>query len=233
MSTARILIVGDEILHGEIVDENGPWLIQKLNECSVEVELLSIIPDNFETLVRQIKQNINVDYLIISGGIGPTHDDKTRQALARALDKPLVENSYTVQLLKDHYKNDMNKPRREMAMLPENSEVIYLSEIPAIAFKNDNVYVFPGIPSMLKPLFKKWEKKFKGSKCFTYSLTLQAREGDIAEILRKLQAKHPKLQFASYPHAENITLLVRGYEPQEFQRGKQALTEKFGQKSGQ
>jgi molybdopterin-biosynthesis enzyme MoeA-like protein len=114
-----------------------------------------------------------------------------------------------------------------MAMLPENSEVIYLPETPSIAFRTENIYVFPGVPSLLKPLFKKWEHRFSGHKCFSYSLTLTAREGDIAEKLQKLQNRHDNLQFASYPHAEKITLLVRGYKKEEFEQGKKDLQNYF------
>ncbi|MGM0381360.1 MAG: competence/damage-inducible protein A [bacterium] len=223
MKKARIIIIGDEILHGEVADENGPWLINQLNSCNVEVQSLHIVPDEIETIARHCTNPPAVDYTLVTGGIGPTHDDRTRTAIARAADKELVEHEQVMNWLENHYEEKLNKPRRGLARLPEGSQTIYLPETPAIAFQVENFYVFPGIPELLKPLFKKWEHKFTGDECYSYSLTLMALEGDIAEELEKLQNKFSTLQFGSYPHGKTITLLVRGYDKQEFEEGKKAL----------
>ncbi len=223
MNNAEIIVIGDEILHGEIRDENGPWLIEQLNHCNVNVVGLHIIPDSVETIVEYFHATRETDYTLVTGGIGPTHDDKTRSALARALDRELTEHEKVKKWLKDHYGDKMNKSRRQLALLPEGAKTIYLPETPAIAFQVDNFFVFPGVPDLLKPLFKKWEHKFTGEECYSYSLSLNAMEGDVAEELENLQKEYSRLQFASYPHSQSITLLVRGYNQEIFERGKEAL----------
>lgn len=223
MSSARIIIIGDEILHGEIEDKNGPWLIKQLNRCNVEVQGLHVIPDDTEIICKYLDNLRAVDYNLVTGGIGPTHDDKTRTAVARAVDKQLVEHKKVLARLEEHYGEKLNEPRRELAMLPEGADSVYLSEMPAIAFVVKNIYVFPGVPDLLQPLFKKWENKFTGDSNYTFSLSVAAFEGDIAEELENLQKKYPDLQFGSYPQGKTITLLVRGSNREKFQQGKEAL----------
>ncbi len=228
MKSAEIIIIGDEILHGEIKDENGPWLIKQLNHCNVRVEGMHIIPDTIKTISEHFKRAKNTDYTLVTGGIGPTHDDKTRSALARALDKELVEHEKVRDWLKEHYGEKLNSPRRKLAMLPAGATPVYLPETPAIAFQVDNFYVFPGIPELMKPLFKKWEHKFTGDKFYSHSLTLKALEGDVAEELEKLQERYPELQLGSYPHGRTITLQVRGFKQEKFEQAKKELLKLAG-----
>src|SRR5687768_18620440 len=94
MRTASILIVGDEILSGEIRDENGPYLIQRVAAAGVRVQRVAACPDREEEIVAELNRlRALADAVVVSGGIGPTHDDVSRPAMARALGVPLVAHA--------------------------------------------------------------------------------------------------------------------------------------------
>jgi molybdenum cofactor synthesis domain-containing protein len=230
MSTAEILIVGDEILRGEIADENGPWLMRELSDLGAEVRGLSIVgdePDRIAASVRRCRES-GVDYLFVTGGIGPTHDDRTREGVARGLDRSLDTHSRVLEWLEYYYEDDLNDARRRMAELPEDSEAILLEDTPAISFRSDNVYVFPGIPELMKPLFHQWEEPTGEGDFVSETVTIRALEGDIADPLDDLQTQFPDCQIGSYPHPDGtLTLKVRGESLGLVTDAKQAIEEAF------
>ncbi|MFB6357078.1 MAG: competence/damage-inducible protein A [bacterium] len=211
MNTAAIVIIGDEILHGETRDENGPWLIEQLNQKGIEIEAVLTLPDKPDRAVPLLKQVVDCDYVLITGGIGPTHDDLTRQMVAQALEKSMETNEQVLEWLHTYYGDRVNESRVQMANLPKNSNAILLEDSPAIAFRTDNVFVFPGFPSLLKPLFDQWKEKFEGSDAFSRHLTVESYEGDVAEPLSEIQEKYPECQIGSYPREDgHIDVKIRG-----------------------
>lgn len=211
MSSATILVIGDELLHGEIRDQNGPWLIERFNQLGVDVERLHLLPDQTDLLVEYIRQALSCEYVITTGGIGPTHDDRTREAVAKALDRNLVPHDHLLSLLRERHGDNLTQSQKKLAKLPENSEIIQVNKTAGIAFRAENVFVFPGIPELLQPLFNRLEEEFKGTKKTNRSLTIKALESDIADQLMTLQNQYPQLQFGSYPHDDgSLTLKIRG-----------------------
>ncbi len=93
MATAGILIIGNEILSGKVVDSNSPFLCRELRSLGVEVERISVIPDVIETIARDVREMSDAyDYVFTSGGVGPTHDDLTMDGVALAFEMPIVLN---------------------------------------------------------------------------------------------------------------------------------------------
>ena len=212
MRSAVILIVGDEILHGEITDRNGPWLIDELSDAGVRVARCCIIPDEPDIISRYIQRAFDDghDYVLTTGGVGPTHDDRTLEAVARALDRPLEDNEELIDLLESEH-GPLSDAQRKMARLPRGCEFHHLEDTIGMAFEVEDVYVFPGFPELLKPLFFKLQNNFEGSEYFTETLETDGLESDIAPQLEELQTEYPELQFGSYPHVDgSITLKIRG-----------------------
>lgn len=228
MSTAMILIVGDELLHGEIEDVNGPWLIRRLNRLGVDVRRMSVLPDDPEVIADEIRRHEDMTYLFVTGGLGPTHDDRTREGVARGTGRDLVDHPEAMQRLHERHGSDLDEELRDIAHLPENAELIRLDEGPGMAFRVDNVYVFPGIPGLLKPLFRRLEDQFDGAEKYTETMTIRARESDIAARLNELQDRFPALQFGSYPHEDGtLSLKLRGRDRSQFQEAYELMHRTF------
>ncbi len=211
MSTAAIFIVGDELLHGETRDKNGPWLLQQLNHRGITVQSLCVLPDQPDRIAGHIRRARSETYVLVTGGIGPTHDDRTREAVAKGVGVPRQVHPRVEEWLEAHYGDRINEARRGMARLPAGSEAIYLEETPALAFRVKNVYVFPGIPVLMQPLFERWDEEFQAAPRVARTHTFRGREGDIAGDLAELQRRYPELQFGSYPHEDGtLSIRIRG-----------------------
>lgn len=210
MSTAAIFIIGDEILHGEIKDENGPWLIQQLGERGIDVRRLNVLPDEPDVIAEELIRSENCDYRLTTGGLGPTHDDRTLEAVGDALDRPLVTDEKLINILREEH-GTLNDAQREMARRPEGGQFIYLEDSVGIGFCIEDIFVFPGFPELLRPLFFQVENHFDGTPLITKSVETSGWESDIAELLENFQDEYPDLQFGSYPHTDgSITIKLRG-----------------------
>ena len=146
-----IVIVGDEFTHGESSEQNGPWIAKQLVNYGFVVELCIQLSDDLDSLAYWLKQVLKgpIDQLIVSGGIGGTHDDYTRQAIAKALDLPIQVHDSCLKILEQKYAGRLNDQRRRMSHLPIGSKLI---ENPqgAPGFQVANITALPGFPRMVK-----------------------------------------------------------------------------------
>jgi molybdenum cofactor synthesis domain-containing protein len=210
MSTAAVFVIGDEILHGEIKDENGPWLLQQLGERGIDVRRLGVLPDEPDIIAEELIRFEDCDYRLTTGGLGPTHDDRTLEAVGRAVDRPLVEDDDFIEILRNEH-GTLNDAQREMARRPEGGEFVHREDSIGIGFRIENIFVFPGFPDLLRPLFYQLENRFEGTPLSTQSIETSGWESDIAELLEDIQDDYPDLQFGSYPHTDgSITIKIRG-----------------------
>lgn len=210
MSTAAIFVIGDEILHGEIKDRNGPWIIEQLNDRGIRVKRCTILPDDPEIIGDEIDRFLTCDYILTTGGIGPTHDDRTLEGVGLALDRPLTTDEEMLKLLRDNH-GKLNQSQKDMCLRPEGGNFHNLDDSVGLAFQIENIYVFPGFPELLEPLFFKLEDHFEGSPLSTETIETDGLESDIAGLLEQFQDEYPELEFGSYPHTDGtITLKIRG-----------------------
>ena len=164
--TAGIIIVGDEILNGSVVDTNSNFLTRKMRSLGVDVRKISVLSDSIEDIAEEIAHfSKKYNYVITSGGIGPTHDDITYQGVAKGLNEPLTLLPGLVELIKNHFKvtvDDFDEsnpptfpfdvdtssfnPALKMALVPACSQLHFspaISRFPMVQAKN--VFIFPGI----------------------------------------------------------------------------------------
>lgn len=198
--TASIIIIGDEILSGQIRDENSYYLIQKLNEQGVQVKYCITIPDDREIIATIVKKYAaETDWVFTSGGIGATPDDITLESIAHAYGVPLVCNPVMLSIIKDlsgeRYKPELKK----MACLPEGTFMIQNIEpvFPALQFQN--IYILPGIPEFFRVLFNSIKSKFFGHLIPKQELNFLADESEITAYLIEALKKYPKAKIGSYP----------------------------------
>ncbi|MBQ3593382.1 MAG: competence/damage-inducible protein A [Clostridia bacterium] len=160
---AEIIAVGTELLLGNTVNTNATFLAQRLQECGVESYRQVVVGDNITRIADAIKSALSNDIILICGGLGPTGDDVTRDAVALAAGKKLYEDQVCRQKVSD-YINKAGTPLTEnnfrQALLPEGAVVLHNENGSAESFyldiNNTRVYVLPGPPRELKPIFDKY-----------------------------------------------------------------------------
>lgn len=208
--TAAILIIGDEVLSGKVQDANSPFLIRALRERGVHVSEVRVISDSIEVIIAAARQlSSQATHVFTTGGIGPTHDDKTIEAIASAFGRTVVRHPELERRLEKHYGGPLDAARGRLADVPEGAEVILDPDdtIPVLRVKN--VYVFPGVPALMRLCFERMADRLKGTPFFSEALYLDASESSIAGILSAVQEGHPQVAIGSYPRFGRVGYRVK------------------------
>jgi molybdenum cofactor synthesis domain-containing protein len=200
MPTAGILVIGNEILSGKVVDTNSPYLCEKLRGLGVDVERIVTIPDEIETIASEVKAlSAHYDYVFTSGGIGPTHDDLTIEGVAAAFGRRVEIDEKLEGVLRSVLGDDLNESQLKMAKVPAGATLINSDDkwFPLVVV--DNVYIFPGIPEALRRKFESASDHFSGIPYVLKRVYVKRYESDIAETLNALLEAFPDLVLGSYP----------------------------------
>jgi molybdenum cofactor synthesis domain-containing protein len=215
--TACVLIIGNEILSGRTQDENLAFLARGLNEAGIRLREARVIPDDPAIIVATVNEvRAAFDYVFTTGGIGPTHDDITAQSIADAFAVPLVVDPDAKRLLERHYPaGHLNEARLRMAMVPEGAALLPNPISQAPGFQIGNVYVLPGVPSIMQGIFAQLSHRLRGGdKVLSRSIACRLGEGTLAKELGELQERWPDLEIGSYPYFRRgdfgVTLVLRG-----------------------
>ncbi|OQY10547.1 MAG: competence/damage-inducible protein A [Fusobacteriia bacterium 4572_132] len=164
----HIILIGTELLNGMMIDTNSSYMAEKLNECGIEIIGKSIVGDDIEEIVLALEYaRKNSDFIIVSGGLGPTIDDITRDAIAKYLDKELILDEKEYMKIKGKFKKaNLNFPERNIrqAMLPEGAKIVENKAGAAPAFLIDDIAVFPGVPEEVYETFPKFLDTYLGEK---------------------------------------------------------------------
>jgi molybdenum cofactor synthesis domain-containing protein len=202
--TAAVLIIGDEILSGRTQDTNLRAIADFLAPLGVEVREARVIPDVHETIVTTVNElRTRWDYLFTTGGIGPTHDDITADAVAAAFGKPIDVRSDALAILRPYYEargQEINEGRLRMARIPEGAELILNPVSAAPGFQLGNVFVMAGVPAVTRGMLSGLGARIAGG-TVVHARTVRARvrEGDIAGPLGELAKAMPDVSLGSYP----------------------------------
>ena len=198
--SAAVVIVGDEILSGEVPDQNAPFLTRRLWELGIKVERIEVVADRQDELAGEIRALAERhDYVLVTGGLGPTHDDVTRQAVADALELPLEVHAGAIELLADDYGDRLTPAEEAMARLPRGSRVLRGRQRLAYGFRVAGVFVFPGVPALLQDIFEVAAEDLLSAPFYKETLWVCGKEGDFSETLAGIQARHPAVGIGSYP----------------------------------
>src|SRR5690348_3222977 len=184
--TACVLIIGNEILSGRTQDANLSFLAQGLNDIGIRLREARVIPDDPGIIVSAVNEvRRTFDYVFTTGGIGPTHDDITAQCVADAFAVPLVLHPDAKRLLETHYPpGHLNEARLRMAMVPEGAALLPNPISRAPGFQIGNVYVLPGVPSIMQGIFEQLKHRLVGGdKVLSRSISCYLAEGTLAKDL--------------------------------------------------
>lgn len=198
--TAGILIIGNEILSGKVVDTNSPFLTRELRRLGVTVRRILTIPDELDDIAAAVAEfHRAYDFVFTSGGVGPTHDDVTMEGVARGLRRSVIRHPAIEGRIREVYKDKINDARLKLAEVPEGTELIVDGRLGFPTIKCENVYILPGIPEILEQKFHAIRERFMASPYFLRVVYTTEGEGAIAEHLNATLAAFPELLLGSYP----------------------------------
>jgi molybdenum cofactor synthesis domain-containing protein len=202
--TAALAVIGDEILSGRTQDKNVAQVATWLNDQGIRLAEVRIVPDD----IARIGETVNAlraahDYVFTTGGIGPTHDDITVDAIAVAFGVPVIVHPQARAILEDYYRDrpgGLNDARLRMARTPEGAELLPNPYSGAPGVKMGNVYILAGVPNIAASMLEALTGKLEGGRPVV-SVTVGARaaESDVANLLRETEAAHPGVAIGSYP----------------------------------
>ena len=220
MANAGIIIIGNEVLSGRTLDKNSNYICDRCSKIGIKVKQIRIIEDDIKVIIKNVLNfSKKFTYVFVTGGIGPTHDDKTAEAVASAFKRKMQINKKAKSLLIEHYKKsnlELNENRIKMAKIPLGARLILNPVSAAPGFKIKNVWVMAGVPKIMQGMFASYvEPKLKKSKPFiSKQIIVYKPEGDIADLVEGLQNKYIELDVGSYPfyNPPNVgtNIIIRG-----------------------
>mgnify|MGYP005812620947 CR=1 FL=1 len=217
--TACVVLIGDEILSGRTRDANLAYIANHLNRIGIQVREARVIPDIEETIVAVVNEvRARHDYVFTTGGIGPTHDDITADAIARAFGVGIGPDPRAIAILEAHYKStggEFTEARKRMARIPLGAELIENPVSKAPGFQMGNVFVMAGVPMVMQTMLDSLTGRLEGgATMLSRTVSGQIGEGTIAEALGAIQKRHPDVVIGSYPYYRGkvfgTSLVMRG-----------------------
>jgi molybdenum cofactor synthesis domain-containing protein len=209
MSTAGILIIGNEILSGKVADSNSHYLFRELRQLGVDVERMLTIPDVIEVIAADVKEfSQRYDFVFTSGGIGPTHDDLTIAGIAAAFGVPVVHSDSIEERIRRGTRKEPNESLLKMAMIPDGALLLDAGDLWFPLVIVENVYIFPGIPELLRKKFESVRDRFRGEPFVLKRVYVKSHESDIADDLNDLLKEFPDIMLGSYPRIQQEAFSV-------------------------
>ena len=202
--TAALLVIGDEILSGRTKDKNIGHIADHLTAIGIQLKEVRIVPDVEHEIVGAVNTlRTKYTYLFTTGGIGPTHDDITADAVAKAFGVGIDVDERALTPMKAYYAQrgvELTPARLRMARLPFGSELVENSVSIAPGFKLDNVIVMAGVPNIMHVMLEAATKFLKtGKKMLSVGIDLHRPEGEIAAMFEAHQKRYPEVPMGSYP----------------------------------
>jgi molybdenum cofactor synthesis domain-containing protein len=210
MSTAAIVVVGNEVLSAKVVDENGPFLARELRSLGVELRRIETVPDEVPLIVDAVRRALEqARWVFTSGGIGPTHDDVTVVAVAEALGRRVVTDPRSLELLRRKLGGHLNEALLRLAELPEGGQFVWEEEELFPVITVDRLVLLPGVPAMLRRGFRLLSERFRAAPIASRAVFLSIGEDRLAEHLNATVAAFPSVGMGSYPRFDRADHAVK------------------------
>ncbi|UZE51477.1 competence/damage-inducible protein A [Rhodopseudomonas sp. P2A-2r] len=230
--TAGILVIGDEILSGRTKDKNIGFIADYLTNIGIDLKEVRVVADDEPDIIAALDAlRHRYNYVFTTGGIGPTHDDITADAVAKAFGVAIDHHPEVVARFKERFGADLNEARLRMARIPDGADLIQSATILAPGFKIGNVIVMAGVPSIMQAMMDIVAPKLKsGERMLSDTVRANAREGDVGGPLRAVAEAHPDVMIGSYPFLDdnqkpNTNLVVRSRDPEKLAAAMAAVKE--------
>lgn len=203
--TAAVLVIGNEILTGKIQDLNVAFIARELFALGVSLRRVIVCPDEVELIARDLNAlRAAHDFVFTTGGVGPTHDDVTIAAVALAFGRRVVRDETMAAMLRAHYAERVSDDHLRMADVPEEATLLSTPDFPWPTVNLENVFVFPGVPELVRMKFPLLHDRLRDGAGFTTRAVFTLHdEADIATLLETVVAAHPTVAVGSYPQWKN------------------------------
>ena len=237
---AAVLVIGDEILSGRTQDVNVTTIARFLAPYGIDLAEARFVPDLEAEIVAAVNAlRRRYTYVFTTGGIGPTHDDITADAIGAAFGVAVQHHPEALALLAQRYKpGEFNERRQRMARMPVGASLIKNPVSTAPGFQIENVFVMAGVPKIMQAMLEDVGPRLRqGTPVIGVNLTVRLAEGKIAQALAEIQAAHPAVSIGSYPFfAENqpfqagsvstagTMLVVRGRDEEKVEAAARDVT---------
>jgi nicotinamide-nucleotide amidase len=228
------LVIADEILAGHVHESNSHWLAQQVRPLGVKMARVEVCSDDLDDIVRSVRRfvvDLDLDYVVTSGGLGPTHDDRTMEGVAKAVGRPLVQRPEHLDWMRRRAQDghargyfDAAEPNAgllKMTYLPEGADAIpndigtALGAIVTAGPKPTTLFTLPGVPAEFYRMFDAGVRPRleAGPPIHTEELVLYTEESRLYPALRRLEAAYPDVVLGSYPERGRIRIRATG-EPE-------------------
>ena len=220
--TAALVVIGDEILSGRTHDRNIAQVASWLQVQGIRLMEVRVVPDVEERIAEAVNALRTAhDYLFTTGGIGPTHDDITVDAVAKALGLPVVVHPEARRILEDYYstRGGITEARLRMARVPEGAELIPNKMSGAPGIKIGNVFLMAGVPHSAAQMLDALTGTLEGgAPLLSETVGCWVAESEVADLLREVEQAHPECQIGSYPFFREgkvgANFVIRSTDPQ-------------------
>lgn len=238
MSTAALVVIGDEILSGKVTDTNTPFLIGELRDLGVRLCEIAVVADETAAIaeaVRRVSGRFN--YVFTSGGVGPTHDDVTMAGIAAAFDLAVIRHPRLEEMLRGYYAGKglaVVERNLRMADVPDGAELVESEHLAWPVLRSRNVYILPGIPEIFRKKFLAIREIFREKPFHLRLVYSRSEEGVIAQHLDAIAAKYPDVALGSYPRwqpaddGHRVKLTLEGKELARVEEAAADLSERLG-----
>jgi molybdenum cofactor synthesis domain-containing protein len=208
--TAGLIVIGNEILSGKVVDTNSAFLAQQLRSLGVSLRRMVVVPDEVELIAAEVRvMQHAVDVLFTSGGVGPTHDDVTIAGVARGLGRAVLRHPALEGLLRGYFGADVNEARLKLAEVVEGTELEYHGQSSFPTFRVENIYVLPGIPEIFREKVLALRSRLATDPFHLRVVYMREMESTIAVYLNRTLEQFPELLLGSYPKLNDPEYQVR------------------------
>jgi molybdenum cofactor synthesis domain-containing protein len=237
MATAAIVTIGNELLSGDVENTNGSWLARRLEAAGVNVRLIAVVPDEIDEIATTLREQADrADLVVVTGGLGGTPDDLTREGVAAAFGVEQTDYPEVAAELRARFTNDPEYAAR-WAMLPAGSRPLANPLGGAPGFVLENVYVLPGLPAEMEAMFGTVEEEVRvGPAIASWRRSYSTTESRIVDILAQALEIHPQVRVGSYPsfgaHGPHVEVVLKSDDPDALEAAVTWLTRALEQSLG-
>ena len=233
MKTAAALVIGNELLSGKIADANVLALARELRRLGVQLRRVVMVLDELETIAAEVRAlSAAHDWVFTSGGVGPTHDDVTIEAVARAFGAPLEVSGDMDRMLRSHYGDRVTDGHLLMARVPAGARLVTSATMPWPTVLMRNVWVLPGVPEIFRlklPLLR--DELGSDAPFVSLAVLTSVDEAELKPMLDAVVAAHPDVDVGSYPRWGDLEwrtkLTFDGLVPERVRAARDAFVERL------
>ena len=207
--TCAMVVVGNEILSGKIQDSNTYFAARELRKLGVALKRVAVVPDELKPIADEVAHCArSFDLVLTSGGVGPTHDDITMEAVAIAFGRKLVIHPELERVIRQYF-SERVATGMKMAEVPEGAVLNAAGDLRFPTVQVENVYILPGIPQIFESKLMALAGRFATDPYFIHAIYTSAGEGTIAEYLNACLKSYPELLLGSYPRIGHTEYRVK------------------------